>query len=271
MDEKDRIDKIKELLKNDSYEIRESGLELARSLNNPIIYDGLLGTWDKNLEMYNSDKSSFLEFGNAHPDFNNYILCSLIIEASASSFYIGYKPSLIKKLSLNRCAVKNLDFLSNMPNLSELQIDDYGLDNLDGWSYLSNLTNLTFLYINSNLMTNVSFLKKLTKIKNFKFRGGENIENMDGIAELINLEILGLYETPFNLVWYDAKRTGNPDDAEVEEESLASDQLAVWFSYMFGSKHVRAYRGKSTYDEEGCEILEDGSCGEVADFRHQLY
>ena len=146
MDEKDQIEKIKELLKNDSYDIRESGLELARSLNNPIIYDGLLGTWDKNLEMNNSDKSSFLEFGNAHPDFNNYILCSLLIEASASSFYIGYKPSLIKQLSISNCGVKNLDFLSNMPNLTELWINDYDVDSLERWK-----TSHKHIYVNREI------------------------------------------------------------------------------------------------------------------------
>ena len=146
MDEKDQIDKIKELLKNDSYDIRESGLELARSLNNPIIYDGLLGTWDKNLERYNSDKSSFLEFGMASPDFNNYILCSLLIEASASSFYIGYKPSLIKQLSISNCGVKNLDFLSNMPNLTELWINDYDVDSLERWK-----TSHKHIYVNREI------------------------------------------------------------------------------------------------------------------------
>ena len=146
MDEKDQIEKIKELLKNDSYDIRESGLELARSLNNPIIYDGLLGTWDKNLERYNSDKSSFLEFGMASPDFNNYILCSLLIEASASSFYIGYKPSLIKKLNLSDCGVKNLDFLSNMPNLTELWINDYDVDSLERWK-----TSHKHIYVNREI------------------------------------------------------------------------------------------------------------------------
>ncbi len=146
MDEKDQIEKIKELLKNDSYDIRESGLELARSLNNPIIYDGLLGTWDKNLERYNSDKSSFLEFGMASPDFNNYILCSLLIEASASSFYIGYKPSLIKKLNLSNCGVKNLDFLSNMPNLTELWINDYDVDSLERWK-----TSHKHIYVNREI------------------------------------------------------------------------------------------------------------------------
>ena len=143
---KEQIEKIKDLLKNDSYDIRESGLELARSLNNPIIYDGLLGTWDKNLERYNSDKSSFLEFGMASPDFNNYILCSLLIEASASSFYIGYKPSLIKKLNLSDCGVKNLDFLSNMPNLTELWINDYDVDSLERWK-----TSLKHIYVNREI------------------------------------------------------------------------------------------------------------------------
>ena len=146
MEERERIEKIKVLLKNDSYDIRESGLELARSLNNPIIYDGLLGTWDKNLERYNFDKSSFLEFGMAHPDFNNHILCSLLIEASASSFYIGYKPSLIKKLNLNGCEVKNLNFLSNMPNLTELWVDDYDIDSLDRWK-----TSRKHIYVNREI------------------------------------------------------------------------------------------------------------------------
>ena len=163
MDEKDQIEKIKELLKNDSYDIRESGLELARSLNNPIIYDGLLtvriliddgseyyGPWDKYLEKYFSghfsDKSEFLRYGGAHYDFNNYILCSLLIEASASSFYIGYKPSLIKQLSISNCGVKNLDFLSNMPNLTELWINDYDVDSLERWK-----TSHKHIYVNREI------------------------------------------------------------------------------------------------------------------------
>lgn len=48
-----QVDKIKELLISKNYEIRETGLELARSLDNPIIYDKLLETWnqDGNIEL----------------------------------------------------------------------------------------------------------------------------------------------------------------------------------------------------------------------------
>ena len=82
----------------------------------------------------------------ASPDFNNYILCSLLIEASASSFYIGYKPSLIKKLNLSDCGVKNLDFLSNMPNLTELWINDYDVDSLERWK-----TSHKHIYVNREI------------------------------------------------------------------------------------------------------------------------
>ena len=273
-----QVDRIKQLLISENYEIRETGLELARSLDNLDIYDKLLQTWnqDGNLEFYfsitgkSTDPRELIRSGKL-PDFNNYILCSLLIEASLSSSYIGYKPSSIKKLNLENCVVKNLDFLSNMPSLTVLAIDDLHLDNLDGWSYLSNLINITELTINSSLMTNVDFLKNLTKIEYFHFRDGENLENMDAMANLINLTYLHLYETPFNLIWYNEEETGDPDDAEVEEIGLGNDQLAVWFTYMFGSKNERSYKGKSTYNEEGGEVLEDGTCGEVAGFRHELY
>ena len=278
-EENHQVDRIKELLISKNYEIRETGLELARSLDNPIIYDKLLETWnqDGNIELRIMNTSGFATplkelIGNGKlPDFNNYILCSLLIGASLSSSYIGYKPSSIKKLNLEGCAIKNLDFLSNLPSLTELEIDDFHLDNLDGWSYLSNLINLTNLTIKSSLMTNVDFLKNLTKIEAFEFRGGDNLENMDAMANLINLTYLHLYETPFNLIWYNEEETGDPDDAEVEEIGLGNDQLAVWFTYMFGSTHERSYKGKSTYKEEGAEVLEDGTCGEVAGFRHELY
>lgn len=278
--ENHQVDRIKELLISKNYEIRETGLELARSLDNPIIYDKLLETWnqDGNIELqisynYSGFATPLRELigSGKLPAFNNYILCSLLIGASLSSFYIGYKPSSIKKLNLQGCAIKNLDFLSNMPSLTELEIDDFHLDNLDGWSYLSNLINLTNLIIISSLMTNVDFLKNLTKIEAFEFRGGDNLENMDAMTNLINLTYLHLYETPFNLIWYNEEETGDPEDAEVEEIGLAGDQLATWFAYMFKDSHERSYKGKSTYNEAGNEVLEDGTCGEVAGFRHELY
>tara|TARA_B100000767_G_C19392548_1_gene380453 strand:+ start:351 stop:497 length:147 start_codon:yes stop_codon:yes gene_type:complete len=40
---------------------------------------------------------------------------------------------------------------------------------------------------------------------------------------------------------------------------------------MFNTSHERSYKGKSTYNEAGNEVLEDGTCGEVAGFRHELY
>ena len=83
----------------------------------------------------------------------------------------------IRSLDLSSCSLKNVDIISNLTNLTNLNLKfNYGVENLDG---LANLTNLTELSIQSDSIKNVDFLAKLTKIKHFYFSGGENIENMD--------------------------------------------------------------------------------------------
>ena len=242
------VNKIKELLKSDDFEINNAGIELARTLAEPDVYDKLL----------DGCGVASLWSLNVHSDFNNYIVCSLLVAADA--------PELtnLTNLNLTHCKLKNLDLLSNFTNLSELIITDYDLENLDGWGCLANLTNLSKLNIYSDLMTNVDFLAKHTKITDFSFRGGEKLENMDGIANLTNLESLDLYETPFNLIWLDAEETGDEDDAEFEDWPLTDDRLAVWFLYMFGKEHKRAYKGGYNLDAIKKDL-------DVQGFRHELY
>ena len=247
------FNKIKDLLKVDNFDINNTGLELAITLAEPAIFRKLL------TDCGVDDKGKLF---NKKGDFNNYIICCLLVSVNS--------PDLknIRSLDLSSCSLKNVDIISNLTNLTNLNLKfNYGVENLDG---LANLTNLTELSIQSDSIKNVDFLAKLTKIKHFYFSGGENIENMDAMVNLINLEWIHIYETPFNLIWYDEEETGDPDDAEVEYIFLSDDQLAVWFSYMFGSKHERAYKGKSIFKDSN-EVLEDGSNGEVAGFRHELY
>ena len=125
--------------------------------------------------------------------------------------------------------------------------------------------NLTVLSLYERNIANVDGLANLTKLKSFSLGGCENLGNMDAMMNLTNLEYLNLYNTPFNLIWYDEEESEDPDDDEVEYSGLSGDQLSVWFSYMFGDKHERAYKGWIE------DVLEDGSNGCVAGFRHQLY
>ncbi|MEO2144011.1 MAG: hypothetical protein ABGW83_07855 [Flavobacteriaceae bacterium] len=242
------VNKIKDLLKSDDFEINNTGLDRALTLAEPAVFEKLLSGCGVD------DKGKLI---NENADFNNYIVCCLLVSANS--------PDLknLSYLDLSNCkSLKNVDVLSNLNNLITLNLNYcYNLENLDG---LANLTNLTTLDIYSNLITNVDVLANLTKITHLTFKGGEKLENMNGLANLTNLEYLDLYETPFNLIWLDAEETGDEDDAEFEDWPLTGDRLSVWFLYMFGSKHIRAYKGGYNFDDIKKDL-------DVQGFRHELY
>ena len=242
------VNKIKELLKSEDFDLVSNGLELARSLALPALYTKLLEGCSVN------DKGLLI---NEKLDFNNYVLCCLLIVSDSSDF------NKLTILDLSNCKyLKNVDSLSKLTNLNNLNLNYcFSLDNLDS---LDKLTNLEILHIYSDSITNVDFLEKLTKLKELSFHGGAKLENMDGLVNLTKLEYLDLYETPFNLIWLDAEETGDVDDAEFEDWPLTGDRLSVWFLYMFGSKHKRAYKGGYNFDEIKKDL-------DVQGFRHELY
>ena len=267
------VNKIKELLKSEDFDVVNTGLELLRSLDEEAVYEKLL-------EGCGADKEGKLV--NEKKEISDYLVCSL---ASISN---GQKAKKIKEnltvLSLYERNISNVDGLANLTNITRLNLHCESLINLDGLGSLTNLTyldisyckstnlnvlvNLTNLHelnIKSELIQNVDFVERLTKLTSFSFGGGENLGNMDAMMNLTNLVYLNLYNTPFNLIWYDKEESEDPDDDEVEYSGLSGDQLSVWFSYMFGDKHERAYKGWIE------DVLEDGSNGNVAGFRHQLY
>jgi|TARA_B100001094_G_scaffold169885_1_gene164328 hypothetical protein len=228
---KENVNKIKELLKSEDFGVVNNGLELARSLDEEAVYEKLL-------EGCGADKEGRLV--NEKKEISDYLVCSL-----ASISYVQKAKEIldnVTELDLNSCkSLTNIDGLANLKNLKSLDLD---------WC---------------ESLTNVDGLANLTKLTSLSFKGGDNLGNMDAMKNLTNLEYLNLYNSPFNLIWYDEEETGDPDDAEVEYDGLSGDQLSVWFSYMFGDKHERAYKGWIE------DVLEDGSNGNVAGLRHQLY
>lgn len=247
-EKKQNVNKIIELLKSEDFDLVSNGLKLARSLALPSLYAELLEGCIVN------EKGQLI---NEKLDFNNYVLCCLLIDSNSSDL------NKITKLDLSNCKfLKNVDGISKLTNLTNLNLNYCtNLDNLDS---LAKLTNLETLHIYSDLITNVDFLINLTKLKQLSFHGGANLVNMGGVANLIKLEYLDLFETPFNLIWLDAEETGDVDDAEFEDWPLTGDRLSVWFLYMFGSKHKRSYKGGYNFDDIKKDL-------DVQGFRHELY
>ena len=258
--DKDRkLNKIKELLKSDDFDLISKGLKLARSLQEKYpdadLYKELL------VGCFVDEKGKLI---NEKKDFNNYVLYCLLVDSA--ELISEESSSYLKKLTsldFSNCKfLKNVDSISKLTNLKDLNLNYCtNLENLDG---LAKLNKLETLHIYCDFVSNVDFLKNLTELKMLSFHGGKNLVNMDGVANLMKLEYLDLYETPSNLIWLDADETGDLDDAEFEDWPLTEDRLAVWFLYMFGSKHKRSYKGGYNFDAIKKDL-------DVQGFRHELY
>jgi Leucine-rich repeat (LRR) protein len=120
----ENVNKIKELLKSEDFGVVNTGLELARSLDEEAVYEKLL-------EGCGADKEGKLV--NEKKEISDYLVCSL---ASISN---GQKAKEI------------LDNVTNLDLSSENSIT-----NVEG---LANLTNLTRLYLSDcTSLTNADVL-----------------------------------------------------------------------------------------------------------------
>ena len=220
---KKSISKIRKLITQRDYGLINSGIELARSLNNPTIYEELLK--DCSIEGNGSLVGNKI-FSGSDPAlvYLYYALLNLIAYAPEGSnldkslkhsnitiidlmlgAYMSYKsfnwtelPSGIscfkklKRFHMYGCeSLMNLDFLSENTNLESLSLHScYALQNLDG---LTKTTNLDYLVLNScHSLNNLDGLINLTNLKTLKIRNSRNIQNTDCMRNLNSLTNLHL-------------------------------------------------------------------------------
>ena len=167
------VNKIKELLVSEDFDVCNTGLELARSLDEPAVYEKLLEGCGVNEEG---------KLVNEKKEISDYLVCSL---ASISN---GKKAKEIldnvTKLDLSwNKSLTNVDGLANLTNLVELHLSN--CQSLTNVGALANLTNLTRLYLNScKSLTNVDGLAKLTNLANLDLYFCKSLTNVDGLAKL---------------------------------------------------------------------------------------
>ena len=109
----ENVNKIKELLKSDDFDVVNTGLELVRSLDEEALYEKLL-------EGCGVDKKGKLV--NEKKEISDYLVCSL---ASISN---GLKAKEIldnvTNLDLSSCkSITNVDGLANLTNLNYLNLE----------------------------------------------------------------------------------------------------------------------------------------------------
>ena len=177
----DNFNKIKELLKSDDFDVANTGLELARALDEDVLYEKLL-------EGCGVDKEGKLV--NEKKEISDYLVCSL---ASISN---GQKAKEIldnvTNLDLSSCkSITNVDGLANLTKLTSLVLHDCQLlTNIDG---LANLTKLTELDLDCcTKITNLDGIAKLTNLTKLTLSNCKSLTNLDGLANLTNLIELNL-------------------------------------------------------------------------------
>ena len=217
---KKTVVKIKKLLKQRDYGNIDTGIELARGLNEPAVFEALLGGW----YIYEGELSFF-------PNYTGESLTKRWSDESWPYFayalvnLIGYAPKDTKvDKSIKLSNIKRLDFknnhfsklpsvLSKFTNLTHLDLGScrglqdidvlakhldltylnlswcYNLKNLDG---LSNCTNLTSLHLDHLNIQNVNFLTNLTKLTHLSLFECSDLQNVDGLINCINLSYLFL-------------------------------------------------------------------------------
>ncbi len=224
---KENTAKIKKLLKQRDYGNIDTGIELARALDEPAVFEALLGGCSIDKEGKLISSKMFTGTGPAQP-FLNYAMLNLIayapenteLDESLKLFNIKLLnfvqkplaygalpftdlvwtdlPSCIAcftnltSLDLSNClSLQNLDVLANLTNLTSLSL--YGCKSLQNVDVLANLTNLNSLDLGDcDYLQNVDVLANLTNLTSLTLYKCTSLQNVDGLANLTNLSYLAL-------------------------------------------------------------------------------
>jgi len=202
------VKKIKELLKSEIFDQENLGLELARSLDEPTIYDKLLEGCRVN------DKGYLI---NENEEINDILIVLLVFSADTSKgnliskelshLFLNHSRYLslfavddlcnIKHLSVSCDELISLDIFTSLklPNLSELNLNNCNsIANLNGLANCK-LPNLTILNLGDcDSLKNLDGLinTKFTNLTDLDLSYCESLENIDGLANLTSLTSLNL-------------------------------------------------------------------------------
>jgi Leucine-rich repeat (LRR) protein len=219
---KKNITKIKKFLKQRDYDIIDTGIELARSLDEPAVFETLLGGWSINdegklvLEEGYQGETLTKRWSDESWPYFAYALVNLIgyapknTKVDKSLEYANIKtlsltiyswlelPSglanftNLTSLDLSFCtSLQNVDGLANLPNLTSLDLSscDY-LQNMDGLANCTNLTSLDFSWCDS--LQNLDVLANLTNLTSLDLSSCDYLQNVDGLTNLTKLTSLDL-------------------------------------------------------------------------------
>jgi len=213
---KQNTTKIKKFLKQRDYDAIDTGIELARALNEPAVFETLLagvmigpGKWGHGNLVRNKN---FTGTGPAQP-FLDYVLWNLIGYAPQrsnidSSIKISNITEIILEWEKKDIKWKNIPpAISNFKKLTKLEIkgesewDDWvdwtdngdsvaqggTLENFDG---ISELTSLTHLSINNSVIENLDFLSTHTKLISLRINCCSYLKNIHGVINCKKLTAL---------------------------------------------------------------------------------
>ena len=188
------IRKIKGLLKKRDYDMIKTGIELARSLESPYVFETLLKgcAIDKNGTFI---KNKIFSGSTPAKEYLNYAFLNLI----------GFAPkdtNIDKSLVVQNITSLDLGYggiessgwtdlpagLANFKKMKTLEVSSWSLKDISSISNLSSLTHL-------DLACSCENLDALSNLKNLKFLDLSNstsLKNIDAMAKLSNLEELKL-------------------------------------------------------------------------------
>ena len=215
---KKNIDKIKELIlgAGSDYNKIDAGIELARGLSEPAVFEALLDgckmgpgddvlgryhrtiiinpdVWDIKtyvtidgaediVEVYESESYKYVEYA---------ILNMIALAPENSNIHSSIMRSNLTSLDIGDCeSLQNVDVLANLPNLTSLELGYKAF--LKSVDVLANPPNLTSLSLRSFVGQNVDVLANLPNLTSLSLYSVDSLQNVDGLVNLTNLTSLDL-------------------------------------------------------------------------------
>ena len=196
---KQAVTKIKKLLKQKDYAAIDTGVELARGLGEPAVFEALLGGWSINGEgklVFDSDfdgETLIKKWSDKTWPYFAYALVNLIGYApEETKVHESIVRSNIKALSLSEDSWTELPRgLEGFKKLTRLRL--HGCSSLNNVAGLAHCTKLTSLNVTGcKALQNVDGLANCTKLTSLDLFGCKALQNVDVLANCTKLTLLYL-------------------------------------------------------------------------------
>lgn len=190
-----------------------------------------------------------VSFVGAMPKLEQLDLSGIDLSGDTSSPLA--KAKALKTLSLNLCELPTIDFVSDMPDLEELQVVGNQVSDL---SPLVACPKLTVLWMSQNKVHDLTPLKGCTKLEDL-VADGNGLSSVSGVGGHENLRRISLADNKLT------SADGLEDLAGLEELSLARNQLTD-ISALSGSTSLRRVDLSSN---QLSDVMALASCGNMKD------